>query len=273
MSRYPFRFTGEPMTTVERPFEDYRNAHHGKGTAYHRGFSDNVYRSTMWEIEQGILLDYLRTYFDRPADVRLLDFACGTGRVLDLLEDEVASATGVDVTASMLDVASEVTSKSRLINCDITRSGELDDDRFDMITAFRFFPNAEPPLRNEAMAKLSMMLAPGGILVFNNHIRTGSSRHRARLQMAKRGKLKSKNDLHCMSDAEAMQLAQAHGLTIVEERHAGVLPILREKKPGLLKPFLRPIEKMAARVKPLSNLAAYKVYVAQRDSREDPSAV
>lgn len=261
------------MTTIERPFEDYRNAHHGKGTAYHRGFSDNVYRSTMWEIEQGILLDYLKTYFDRPEKVRLLDFACGTGRVLELLEDRVASSTGVDVTASMLDVAGEVTSKSRLINCDITRSDELDDERFDMITAFRFFPNAEPSLRNDAMAKLSMMLAPGGILVFNNHIRTGSSRHRARLQKAKRGKLKSRNDLHCMSDAEATELARAHRLTIVEDRHAGVLPILREKKPGLLRPFLRPIEKIAARVKLLSSLAAYKVYVAQRENRTDPSTV
>ena len=260
------------MTSTEHPFADYRNAHHGKGEGYHRSFSDNVYRSTMWEIEQGILLDLLKTYFDRPEKVRLLDFACGTGRVLELLEDQVASATGVDVTSSMLAVASEVTTKSRLINCDITRNPDLDDDRFDLITAFRFFPNAEPSLRAEAMGKLASLLSQDGILIFNNHIRAGSSRHRARLIKAKRGTLKSRNDLHCMPDQEAIELARAHQLMVVEERHAGVLPVLREKKPGLPRPILRTIEKMATLVKPLASLAAYKTYVARHTNWKDPSA-
>lgn len=250
------------MSSVDRPFEDYRNAHHGKGAAYHKSFSDSIYRSVMWEIEQDILLNLLSTHFEKPDRVSLLDFACGSGRVLQLLEDHVGKATGVDVTQSMLDVAGEVTQRSTLINCDITRASELDDERFDLITAFRFFPNAEPDLRNDAMAKLATMLAPGGILVFNNHIRAGSTRHRARVAMAKKGRLKSSNDLHCMSDREAVDLTKAHGLTIVGERHAGVLPILKDKKSLIPSPILRSVEKGAARMKLLARFSANKVYVA-----------
>lgn len=256
-------FNGKTINLIERPFQDYRNAHHGKGAAYHQSFAENVYRSVMWEIEQSILLDLLKAYFEMPDRVRLLDFACGSGRVLQLLENRVDTATGVDVTASMLDVAGAVTARSRLINCDITRSADLDGERFDLITAFRFFPNAEPSLRTEAMAKLAAMLAPGGIMVFNNHIRAGSARHRARVAKARQGRLKSKNDLHCMSDQEAAELAAQHGLTIVEERHAGVLPIMKDKKSLIPTSILRSIERMGARTKLLASLAANKVYVAR----------
>lgn len=256
------------MSLAERPFDDYRNAHHGKGATYHQSFADSVYRSVMWQIEQSILVELLKRHFDNPDQVNLLDFACGSGRVLQLLETRVGAATGVDVTASMLDVASDVTRRSRLINCDITRSDDLDDDRFDLITAFRFFPNAEPSLRNEAMAKLASMLAPGGIVIFNNHIRAGSARHRARLAKARQGRLKSKNDLHCMSDQEAADLVARHGLTIIDERHAGVLPILKDKKSVMPASVLRSIERMGARTKLLANLAANKIYVASHVADE-----
>lgn len=251
------------MNEIEKPFADYRNAHHGKGSDYHKSFAANVHRSVMWEIEQRILLDLLSAHFREPEQVNMLDFACGSGRVLQLLESHVGSATGVDVTESMLKVAGEVTKRSRLIHSDITRSNELDAERFDLITAFRFFPNAEPSLRTDAMAKLASLLAPGGILIFNNHIRTGSMRHRARLAKAKQGRLKSRKELHSMSDDEAAELLARHGLSIIDERHTGVLPIIRDKKPKLPRYVLRSVERMAARVKPLANIAAYKIYVAK----------
>lgn len=253
------------VTAIERPFDDYRNAHHGKGADYHKSFALNVHRSIMWEIEQKILLDLLSTYFDKPEQINLLDFACGSGRVLELLEGRVGKATGVDVTASMLEVAADVTERSRLVHCDITRSDELDGERFDLITAFRFFPNAEPNLRHDAMAKLATLLAPGGILIFNNHIRTGSMRHRARVAKAKQGRLKSRKELHSMSDDEAAALVAEHGLALIDERHTGVLPIVRDKKPRVPAAILRSFERMAARVKPLANLAAYKVYVSRQE--------
>ena len=252
------------MTAIERPFDDYRNAHHGKGSDYHMSFALNVHRSIMWEIEQKILLDLLSAYFDEPDKVNLLDFACGSGRVLELLEGHVGKATGVDVTESMLEVAADVTERSRLVHADITRSDDLDGEQFDLITAFRFFPNAELDLRHEAMAKLATLLAPGGILIFNNHIRTGSMRHRARLAKAEKGRLKSRKELHSMSDDEAATLLADHGLALIDERHTGVLPIVKDKKPRLPAPLLRSFERMAARVKPLANLAAYKIYVAKQ---------
>ena len=76
-----------------------------------------------------------------------LDFACGTGRILEYFAGRVDSSTGVDVSDSMMEVAGRWPPKAELIEADLTQNDVLGDRRFNLITAFRFFPNAEPELR------------------------------------------------------------------------------------------------------------------------------
>lgn len=254
----------------ELPFEDYRSSHLEKGDEYHRSFKDSVYRATMWELEQAVLLDLLARHFGPSARVRLLDFACGTGRVLSLLEGRVSEATGVDVAPSMLAVAARLLRSARLVCCDITRTGELDEARFDLIVAFRFFPNAEPALREEAMAKLGSLLAGGGLLVFNNHLRCGGLLNRWRAVAGRLGLIRKIRHRHCMSDAEAVGLAARHGLDLVEEHHLGVLPIRKERRPLLPAWLIRLLERLAARSKVLAPIARYKIYAFRRTSACHP---
>jgi predicted TPR repeat methyltransferase len=207
------------------------------------------------------MLQIVDSLFSGSEQVRHLDFACGTGRILHLLAPKVGSSTGVDISDSMLAVAKEQTPNARLICADLTRSDDLADEKFDLITSFRLFPNAEPKLRDEAMAQLARHLAPDGFLIFNNHKRCGSLYFRWRSFLTRIGLKKRKKSLHCMSDTEAMELAARHGLKPVSEYHTGVLPILRRKHPLLPKSLMRVIENWAAGRPGLARHSAFKIYV------------
>ncbi|MBX6320541.1 MAG: class I SAM-dependent methyltransferase [Rhodospirillaceae bacterium] len=249
-------------TAAERP--SYRTSHLGEGEGYHRKFFEHPYRAVIWEVEQQILLEVLGRFVRDLSTARLLDFACGTGRVLSLLEGRVREATGVDVSESMLEVARGELRRSRLVLSDITREASLDRDRFDVIVAFRFFPNAEPELRDEVMAKLSSLLAPDGVLIFNNHLRCGSLRHllrRVLFGLRIKGK---RRDLHCMSDREAAALAKRHGLALSAQRCYGILPIIKERRPLVPRRLLRAVERWFAERRAGGPFASHAIYVLTR---------
>lgn len=251
------------MTEPSGVAPDYRASHLAEGPDYHARFERHAWRAILWELEREILLDVVARRLPDARAASLLDFACGTGRILSLLETRVGEAVGVDVSESMLAVAKEQLGRARLLCCDLTREPALEGRRFDLITAFRFFPNAEPALRDEAMARLRGLLAPGGVLVYNNHLRCGSASLRwdgllRRLRL--RGRKKRR---HCMSDAEMDRLAAAHGLRIVESHAIGVLPVLKERRPLLGRWLTRRIERGARRLPALRRLAATRIDVCQ----------
>lgn len=249
------------------PSNDYRTSHIEEGEDYHRKFSEHLYRAIIWEIEQPILLDVLARFIPEPGNTRLLDFACGTGRILALLETRVGTAIGIDVSPSMLSVARHQLHCSQLYCADITLTNEFDGNRFEAITAFRFFPNAEPELRDAVMAKLRHLLAPNGILIFNNHLRCGSLRHRVRRVLFALKIKHNARDLHCMSDEEAIALASRHGLVLAARYHFGMLPILKERRPLLPGRIIRAIERCAVNVRFLAPMAGHTIYVLRRDNR------
>ena len=155
----------------------YRESHLHKGTDYHETFVSFPHRATIWGLEQWLLLKIVRKHFlNEPP--RHLDFACGTGRILGYLSPYCRSAVGVDISASMLDVARGNETRAEIMEADITRDDILGKREFDLITAFRFFPNAEFELRKEALGALARHLSGEGVLVFNNHKNAGSLRRR-----------------------------------------------------------------------------------------------
>ncbi len=249
--------------------KNYRESHVGRGQDYHDKFIHGPYRSLVWELEQTRLLEILgRHPAGQSAGLRLLDFACGTGRVLQLLESRVASSTGIDVSQSMLDVARSHLSRTELLLADITREPVLLDRRFDLITAFRFFPNSEPALRNEVMGELVNRLSESGILILNNHLRCEGTKMRLRLALRRffgRGKDKV---FHCMSDKEVVALVERFDLAILEEHHLAILPILKEKRPLIPKSILRWIENAAVQIPAFAPFANLKIYVLGHRTRE-----
>jgi ubiquinone/menaquinone biosynthesis C-methylase UbiE len=202
----------------------YRESHTdpGKGAEYEHLYATDSWNRYVWEREQQILQRAIADHL-AGVDIRYLDFACGTGRVISFLEDQVSEATGVDVSPSMLEQARGKVTTARLVEADITRDDVLPKGSFDLITAFRFFVNAEPALREAGIAAMSELLAPGGILVFNNHHNSA-----APYVQAVRSTLRFNDGLkeyNVMSRKQMESLASGAGLKIIDVMSAGLLRV------------------------------------------------
>src|SRR4051795_11691 len=95
------------------PRRSYRESHKFRGQDYQRTFTEYAYRALLWTWEREVLDAVVSPA--ASAHLVYLDFACGTGRVLRHLEERVKTATGVDVSASMLQVARNETVRANLI--------------------------------------------------------------------------------------------------------------------------------------------------------------
>jgi len=175
----------------------------------------------MWVLEQRILAEVLQTHFKSREEIRCLDFACGTGRLTQFIEPQVGASTAVDISAPMLAVAAGKLRRTHLIQADLTTNNILAGQRFNLITAFRFFANAEPELRRTVMAVLADLLDSEGCLIFNNHHNLTSPY--MLLSRILDDPLANTQRLRYMSRHDMRRLAEGAGLKIVDLFHTTVL--------------------------------------------------
>lgn len=234
---------------------NYRESHKKKGQDYHKFFIESPHTAMLWQLEQKVLKKILDKYFT-AAKPQYLDFACGTGRILAFMEKLVKSATGVDVSTSMLEIARSNVDSATIIEADITCENALEEKKFNLITAFRFFPNAEPKLRKEVISTLVKYLDSDGLLVFNNHM-TNKSLARTFMRLFGKGKG------HTMSDEEVRELASVAGLEVIKKYPLGILPLNDKFMPpaGWL---ISKIESVFSKIPGVSILAQDIIYVCKR---------
>jgi ubiquinone/menaquinone biosynthesis C-methylase UbiE len=189
-----------------------------KGAEYETYYQTQRWERFLWSREQKIILQILGNYFSGK-DVHLLDFACGTGRITGFLEDRVKTSTGVDVSGSMLSIARGKLKRTEIIEADVTVDNVLDGRKFNLITAFRFFVNAEPSLRSAAMDTLAGLLSEDGFFVFNNH--QSYSSPWIKLLYIRHRKKNSQGIFNVMSIDEMSRLVEEVGMEIVELYPAG----------------------------------------------------
>lgn len=236
----------------------YTESHKAKGRDYHDSFTPEVnpHRAMVWRLEQRALDGIVRDHVP-PGKVAHLDFACGTGRVLGLFRNRFTSATGVDVAPSMMAVAREVAPEAELIEADLTQQDALGDRQFELITAFRFFPNAEPELRQSVLRVLARHLSPRGVLVFNNHKNRNSLPGRVSRGLGRAAPGPT------MIDSEVRALIADAGLRV-----AAVVPLARlpfsENHPILPIPLLESLERAISGLPGLSGIAQDVIYVCAR---------
>lgn len=193
----------------------YRESHKykEKGAEYEAYYQNKEWQRFLWSREQEILVKIIEKYFVSK-QVNLLDFACGTGRIAEFLENRVKTSTSVDVSASMLAVAKEKLKRTEIIEADITAENILKPRKFNLITAFRFFLNAELELRSAAIKAIVELLDDDGYLVFNNHQNSGSPW--IRLRYAHYRKKNPEGIYNVMSIEQMTKLVEGAGLQIVE---------------------------------------------------------
>jgi ubiquinone/menaquinone biosynthesis C-methylase UbiE len=204
---------------------DYRESHtaEDKGNSYQKAFLEMNYRKYIWSWEKRILNEIIKKYLVDNKNIRYLDFACGTGRIIGFLEKNMSESIGIDISESMLKIALENLKKSKIINVDITRKNIFKDNYFDIITAFRFFLNAQPELREEAFTVISKILKQEGYFVFNVHLNKTSIFFRlAKLYRKFKG---LDSEVNAVTIKEVSQLVEKTGLQIISTYHFGLIPI------------------------------------------------
>jgi ubiquinone/menaquinone biosynthesis C-methylase UbiE len=185
------------------------------------------YSSSVWQWQRPVVEQIIRDYRQRRnAPVRLLDFACGTGRVLASVESLVDTAEGIDISENMVALARAKCQKAQLKVGDILSQPELLQKGYDVITTFRFLLNVEPALRRRVLGKLrEVVREPDGLLVLNVHGNSHSLRHPAIVWRRWRERSQPTDAmLNEMSPAETKMLLRECGFQVVRQFGFGVLP-------------------------------------------------
>lgn len=213
---------------------DYRESHieEGKGRVYHDSFEIYPFRKYQWEWEQSILRSILDKKLNN--DSSILDFACGTGRILTFLNSQSKNVTGVDLSDTMLEVSRKNLPDVEIIKADITKNNIFKGNRqFDVITAFRFFLNAQNSLRIEVLNALNPILKEDGIFIFNNHgnaLGIGTFLGNWAIDMKNLFRSSDKRFVYnTLSESKIKHLLNETGFEVIETYHRSVFPILNEK--------------------------------------------
>ena len=117
--------------------QDYRASHLEKGGRYDANLAESPFDAYMSNWERRHLPNVLRRFFpDGPR--RYLDFACGTGRITELVAPMSKQSAAVDISPTMIEEAQKKCPQTRFHLADLTREDlDLGAD-FDLITSFRF---------------------------------------------------------------------------------------------------------------------------------------
>lgn len=238
----------------------YRDSHKyaSKGSEYEAYYETQPWQRFLWSREREIILRILEKYFAHQ-DVHLLDFACGTGRITSLLESRVKTSTGVDVSSSMLAIAREKLKRTEIIDADITIDNVLGGRKFNLITAFRFFVNAEPHLRSAAIEALAKLLSEDGYFVFNNHQSYGSPW--IKLLYMRHQQKNPEGIFNVMTIDEMKRLVQGAGMEIVELYPVGFFHPPKISVPQML---VRVIENICCKFESLARFSESPIVVCKR---------
>ncbi len=208
---------------------DYRRSHMGAALAasYHDDFTARLPGRYWAAVEQPLLAELLAEATARPlGEQHHLDVASGSGRVLAWLQPRVARSTAIDISDDMLAHARATVPGATFVVGDA--SAMRFPQRFDLVTAFRFFLNAGPELRADVLDRIGECLAPGGLLVANIHAQPWST-----LGLWRRAKRALGRPADQVLTAAAFErLLARHGFEVVAERTYGYLPLTRRVGPG-----------------------------------------
>lgn len=152
--------------TYTKRFTEASDARHYESTEYAPG----SYSSWIWELQRPYVQREIEALRRQRSRIHLLDFACGTGRVLSFVENLADESIGLDISAEMLGLAATKCRRSALIEGNLAETPTLVEGPFDVVTMFRFILNAGPELASTILRLLHPHLLAGqGRLICNVH--------------------------------------------------------------------------------------------------------
>ena len=233
----------------------YRESHLGNNRGklyderYDRG-ADRFY----WHNFERPLLRKLFFRLSENHDGRYLDFACGTGRVLNTAASYFHYALGIDVSKDMLAEARNKCPHADLKLRDVTVD-RLQLEPFDVVSMFRFILNAEPDLRVKALEWIRSVIKPDGVLVINNHRNKWSLRGMRSVL----GNLRRNKHVNVLSDRDVKKLLKQCGFAV--KKSYGFAFLLCHKCLPMPRGLLRVVESVLIRIPGLQRVAQYRIYL------------
>ena len=198
---------------------------------------------------------FARLGWEHPG--RYLDFACGTGRIMELAHVHFAETVGIDVSEAMLAEARRRVPRAQLVQADVMTES-VDVGSFQVISLFRFILSAEDHLREGVLRWLRTVIAPDGVLVVNNHLNRWSvTGWQHRLRNVVRGKPGGPPTEEYMRS-----LLRRCGFEIVEAYGFGVIPPWRNTRRAPSTQLLA-LERLLASSKWLQAHAKDRIYLCR----------
>ncbi|MBZ9673811.1 class I SAM-dependent methyltransferase [Mesorhizobium sp. ESP7-2] len=238
--------------------DNYRISHCalGYGEHYNKTHESGYYGALWTKIEKPLLVDVLGPM--GGAGRKCLDFACGTGRITNIAAELFDEVVGVDVSGAMLACA-RVPDNVKLRHIDMTVDplGET----FDVVTAFRFFLNAEDSLRREALTAIHDQLNDQGRLVANVHMNATSPVGVACRML---NQVFGRTLRNTLSASRFNELLVSSGFTVEHLIPYGYLPRPGHFLPGLCQALIEPVEKASKTLKLPGSLAQHFLVVANK---------
>ncbi len=163
------------------PRLDYRECHlqDDAAQAYHDVYAAGYYAAQWRQLEQPWLSHQFADLKARGAR-SMLDIACGQGRISLLGAGYFERVCGIDISPAMLarakqSFADDKTLATADVAFDIGDVRTFDADQpFHVVTAFRFFLNAEDDLRIDGLRCARRNIAPSGTFIANVHVASAS---------------------------------------------------------------------------------------------------
>jgi SAM-dependent methyltransferase len=234
---------------------DYRTCHTGDEAAlgYQRTYASGYY-AAQWERLEKPLLARLFDEERRRGARRMLDIACGQGRITLFGAEFFEAVQGVDYSPEMLSVArqclvNEPSLAGRDVRFDVADvSDYASAEPFDVITAFRFFLNANDELQRAALECVRRNLAPQGVFITNVHVSAGSplgvfwnTRNMLR-RIAGKPRDPVRNVIGL---ARFRQMFDAHGFEITQVERYSLLPRVGKLTDSLAERGIQQFEQLA----------------------------
>ena len=228
-----------------------------KGSSYSDSFKNQKYRNMIWSLEKIYLKKILEEHF-KFKKILHLDFACGTGRILEFLETRTFCSIGLDVSHEMLKIANKNV-KSKLILGDITKENLLGDRKFNLITIFRFFPNADDDLRKKVLSKINSNIENNGLLVINNHRNKDSIVEKiVRFFINKNYRGLNFKEINLMIDDSNFKLVKVYSMGLFRDSYNKYFPVT----------IFRIIDIFLGKFSIFSNYGYNQIYVFKKINRE-----
>ncbi|MCA9496058.1 MAG: methyltransferase domain-containing protein [Nanoarchaeota archaeon] len=238
------------------------------GKTYDKVIS-NKYESFIWKFEQNLLSEIYKKNFKAKDRIKYLDFACGTGRVINFFMKKFRflKVVGMDTSKHMVDTAKKSINAEFVVG-NLVENPNLLSEKFDMITSFRLFLNIENENRRKILVELRKKLNDDGILIVNNHLNRYSilgSIFRLRNLMGSKLNTGTRDGiLNTMSEKEFRKVLEQSGFKIVEvkrfiffpgRKNLVVLPIVLLKK----------VEKFLSKVPVINYFHKDQIFVCKKN--------